>query len=53
MARYLVEFIGTFFLVGTVGFAVIEPGAGALAPLAIGSALMVMVMAYHPHPVKV
>jgi small conductance mechanosensitive channel len=49
MVRYLVEFIGTFFLVGTVGFAVIEPGAGALAPLAIGSALMVMV--YRPFDV--
>ena len=45
MARYLVEFIGTFFLVATVGFTGIEPGAGALAPLAIGSALMVMVYA--------
>jgi hypothetical protein len=33
MVRYLVEFIGTFFLVSTVGYAVIEPGAGALAPL--------------------
>src|SRR5690349_7005268 len=44
--KYLVEFIGTFFLVATVGFTVIEPGsAGALAPLAIGSALMVMVYA--------
>jgi aquaporin Z len=45
MARFLVEFIGTFFLVTTIGLAVIEPGAGALAPLAIGSVLMVMVYA--------
>lgn len=45
MARYLVEFIGTFFLVFTVGMTVIEPGAGAMAPLAIGSVLMVMVYA--------
>jgi aquaporin Z len=45
MVKYLVEVIGTFFLVATVGFAVIEPGAGALAPLAIGSSLMVMVYA--------
>lgn len=46
MARKLVvEFIGTFFLVLTVGMVVLEPGAGALAPLAIGSALMVMVYA--------
>src|ERR1019366_4204725 len=45
MKKYLVEFIGTFFLVLTVGMCVIEPGAGALAPLAIGSALMIMVFA--------
>ena len=46
MARKLVvEFIGTFFLVLTVGMVVLEPGAGSLAPLAIGSALMVMVYA--------
>lgn len=46
MNRYLMEFIGTFFLVLTVGMTVIEPGgAGALAPVAIGSVLMVMVYA--------
>ncbi|HEY1848740.1 MAG TPA: aquaporin [Opitutaceae bacterium] len=45
MKRYLVEFIGTFFLVFTVGAACIAPGAGPLAPLAIGSVLMVMVYA--------
>jgi aquaporin Z len=45
MNKYLVEFIGTFFLVLTIGSVVIEPGAGQLAPLAIGSALMVMVFA--------
>jgi aquaporin Z len=45
MNKYVVEFIGTFFLVLTIGFTVIEPGAGAMAPLAIGSALMVMVFA--------
>ena len=45
MKKYLVEFIGTFFLVLTVGMCVIDPGAGALAPLAIGSALMIMVYA--------
>jgi aquaporin Z len=43
MAKYLVEFIGTFFLVATVGFTVI--GAHPLAPLAIGSVLMVMIFA--------
>jgi aquaporin Z len=45
MKRYLVEFIGTFFLVFTVGSTVISPGAGSLAPLAIGASLMVMVFA--------
>src|ERR1035441_4626572 len=45
MKKYLVEFIGTFFLVLTVGMTVIDQGAGALAPLAIGSALMIMVYA--------
>ncbi len=45
MMKYLVEFIGTFFLVATVGCTVIAPGAGTIAPLAIGSALMVMVYA--------
>jgi aquaporin Z len=44
--KYLVEFIGAFFLVLTIGMSVIDPGgAGALAPLAIGAALMVMVYA--------
>jgi aquaporin Z len=41
--KLVVEFIGTFFLVFTVGLAV--RNAGALAPLAIGSALMIMVFA--------
>jgi aquaporin Z len=46
VAKYAVEFIGTFFLVGTIGLVVLPPGdAGPLAPLAIGSALMVMVFA--------
>lgn len=45
MNKYLVEFIGTFFLVATIGFTVLEPGAGAMAPVAIGSVLMVMVYA--------
>jgi aquaporin Z len=45
MKKYLVEFIGTFFLVFTVGSTVITPGAGPLAPLAIGASLMVMVFA--------
>jgi len=45
MNKYLVEFIGTFFLVLTIGCTVIPGGAGVIPPLAIGSALMVMVYA--------
>jgi len=45
MKKYLVEFIGTFFLVFTIGMTVIAPGAGAMAPLAIGSVLAVMIFA--------
>jgi aquaporin Z len=45
MNKYIAELIGTFFLVLTVGCTVIGSGAGALAPLAIGSALMVMIFA--------
>jgi len=43
MKKYLVEFIGTFFLVFTVGMSV-RSGA-ALAPIAIGASLMVMIFA--------
>lgn len=42
-AKYAVEAIGTFFLVFTVGTAVAS--ASAMAPLAIGAALMVMIYA--------
>ena len=45
MNKYLAELIGTFFLVLTIGCTVIGQGAGPLAPLAIGSALMVMIFA--------
>jgi len=45
MNKYIAELIGTFFLVLTIGCTVIGSGAGALAPLAIGSALMVMIFA--------
>ena len=45
MNKYIVEFIGTFFLVFVIGMTVIDPGAGAMAPLAIGCVLMVMVYA--------
>jgi aquaporin Z len=41
MIRYLTEFIGTFFLVLTVGLVVL--GSAPLGALAIGSVLMVMV----------
>src|SRR5664279_5496851 len=45
MKKYLAEFIGTFFLVLTVGCTVIPGTAGVIPPLAIGAALMVMVFA--------
>jgi len=44
MRKYLVEFIGTFFLVLTVCMTVLG-GAGSFAPIAIGSMLMVMIFA--------
>lgn len=43
--KLFIEAFGTFFLVLTIGLVVLEPGAGALAPVAIGSALMVLVYA--------
>lgn len=43
MNKYLVEFIGTFFLVLTIGCSVI--GGAVPAPLAIGMALAVMIYA--------
>src|ERR1700739_3808835 len=45
MNKYFAEFIGTFFLVLTVGCTVIPGAAGVIAPLAIGASLMVMVFA--------
>jgi aquaporin Z len=45
MNKYLTEFIGTFFLVLTIGCTVIPGAAGVIPPLAIGSALMVMIYA--------
>jgi len=46
MKKYLVEFIGAFFLVFTVGMTVVGCDANNfLPPLAIGSALMIMVYA--------
>ena len=43
MKKYIVEFIGTFFLVLTVGLVVL--GDVSMGPFAIGSVLMVMVYA--------
>lgn len=44
--KYIYEFIGTFFLVFTVGMTVLGPNnAGIMAPLAIGSVLAVMIFA--------
>jgi aquaporin Z len=43
--KLIVEAIGTFFLVFTIGQTVKGPNSSELAPLAIGSALMVMVYA--------
>jgi aquaporin Z len=45
MNKYIAEFIGTFFLVLTIGCTVVGAGTGVIAPLAIGAALMVMVYA--------
>ena len=45
MKKYIAEFIGTFFLVLTIGCTIIPGAAGVIAPLAIGGALMVMVYA--------
>ena len=45
MNKYLAELIGTFFLVLTIGCTVTGHGAGPFAPLAIGSALVVMIFA--------
>ena len=43
MKKYITEFIGTFF--GAYCRMAVNGGAGAAAPLAIGSALMVMIYA--------
>jgi aquaporin Z len=45
MNKYVTEFIGTFFLLLTIGCSVVIGGAGVVPPLAIGSALMVMIYA--------
>ena len=45
MRRYTVEFIGTFFLVLTIGCTGLAAAPGVIAPLAIGSVLMAMIYA--------
>ncbi len=45
MNKYITELIGTFFLVLTIGCTVISGGAKVIPPLAIGSALMIMIFA--------
>lgn len=45
MRKYLAEFIGTFFLVLTVGATVLPNNPAIIAPLAIGASLMIMVYA--------
>src|SRR5438093_1501694 len=45
MNKYIAEFIGTSFLVLTIGCTRISASSGVIAPLAIGAALMVMVFA--------
>ena len=45
MNKYVMELIGTFFLVLTIGMTVIVGGSGVIPPLAIGSILMVMIFA--------
>ena len=45
MRRYVQEFVGTFFLVLTIGCTVITTPAGVIPALAIGSVLMVMIYA--------
>ena len=45
MKKYIVEFIGTFFLVLCIGLVVIESDLGALTPLPIGAMLIVVVYA--------
>src|SRR3954467_777847 len=45
MNKYIAEFIGTFFLVLTIGCTVVGSPPGVIPPLAIGAGLMVLVYA--------
>ena len=45
MRQYTAEFIGTFFLVLTIGCTGLAAPPGVIAPLAIGAVLMAMICA--------
>src|SRR5262245_19568231 len=45
MAKYLVEFIGTFFLLLSIGFSIVGGSAGNMAPLVIGVTLLAIIVA--------
>ncbi len=45
LRKYLVEFIGAFFLILTIGSTITLNGSGVIPPLAIGAILMVMIYA--------
>ena len=45
LRRYAVEFIGTFFLVLTIGCTGLAAAPGVIAPLAMGAVLMAMIYA--------
>jgi len=45
MRKYAAEFIGTFFLVLTIGCTVLPGAPGVIPPLAIGAVLMTMIFA--------
>lgn len=45
MNKWIAEFIGTFFLVFTIGCTVVGGAAGVIPPLAIAAALIVMIYA--------
>lgn len=48
MRKCVVEFIGAFFLILTIGSTVTLNGSGVIPPLAIGTILMVMIYAGGP-----
>jgi len=45
MKKYLVEFLGTFILVLTIGMVVVEPVLGYMGPLVIGAVLIGLIYA--------